>query len=166
MAALPALAAAASAISGVVGAIGAIQSAQAQAQAADYNAAIQQRNVIIADQNRTMAVRAAEVDADEKRLENRKTIAAMRAAYGSSGVELAGSPLEVLSDAATTLELDASRVEYQGKVANREGSLQMLGHQEQATLDTMEADSARAAGPLNAMGFLIGGAGNALQRLA
>lgn len=166
MAALSGLAAIASAVSGVVGAVGAIQSANAQAAAADYNAQIQERNMVIADQNRKQAVDTAEIDADEKRRENRKTLAAMRAAYGSSGVELAGSPLEVLSDASLELELGAARTSYEGRVANREGGIQMLGYSEQANLDRMEADAARDAGPLNAFGFLVGGAGNALQRLA
>lgn len=163
---MAALGAIASLVSGVVGAMGAIQSANAQAAAADYNAQIQERNMVIADQNRKQAVTTADIDADEKRRENRKTLAAMRAAYGSSGVELAGSPLEVLSDAATELELGASRTAYEGKVANREGGLQMLASSEQATLDHMEADSAQDAGPLNAFGFLMGGVGNALTRLA
>jgi hypothetical protein len=111
-------------------------------------------------------VQTAQIDAEERRTENRKTIAAMRAAYGASGVEMAGSPLEVLSDASMTLELDASRVEYEGHIANREGGIRMTGYGEQSRLDMMEAENARSAGALNAMGFLLGGAGNAISKLA
>lgn len=154
-----------SVVSGVVGAIGAMQSASAQAQAAEYNAAVQRRNAVIAEQNRKQDVQTAEIDADEKRRDNRRTLSTMRAAYGSSGLELAGSPLDVLQDSATELELGAQRISYEGRVRSRDSAVQILGLNEQATLDDMNASSARAAGPLNAFGQLASGIGTGLSRL-
>lgn len=166
MAELAGLAAAASAISGVIGAMGAIQSANAQAAASEYNAKVSERNQVIADQNRKVAVRQAELDAEDKRRETRRTLSAIRAAYGSSGLELAGSPLDVLEDSAFESEVDAQRIEYEGRTRNREGAIQMLGLQEQATLDRMNAKSARSAGYINAAGAIASGAGRALSRVA
>lgn len=165
MAELAGLAAAASAISGVIGAFGAIQAGNAQAAAGEYNAKVAERNNVIADQNRQIAVRQADIDAEDKRRENRRTLSAIRAAYGSSGLELAGSPLDVLEDSALESELDAQRIEYEGRVRNREGAIQMLGLQEQANLDRMGAKSARTAGYINAAGAIAGGAGRALSRV-
>lgn len=141
-------------IGGIASAVGAIQSANAQAAAADYNAKIADRNAIVAEQNRQLALQTASIDADEKRRENRRNLSSMRAAYGASGLDLAGSPLDVLTDSATEMELDAQRVEYEGRVRGREGALEVLGYQEKATLSRMEKKSAKTAGMIGAIGAI------------
>lgn len=166
MTGLEGLAAAASAISGVIGAIGSIAAGNAQAAAAEYNARVQERNAKVADQNRKQAIKTADIAAEDKRRENRRVMAAMRAAYGTSGLEMAGSPLDVLEDTALEQELDVSRVQYEGRVRAREGALQMLGFREDATLSRMEGKAAKTAGYIGAAGALVGGAGNALTRLS
>lgn len=166
MTGLEGLAAAASAVSGVIGAIGAIQSANAQAAAAEYNARIAERNSKIADQNRQMNIQTAEIAAEDKRRENRRVLSAMRAAYGTSGLELAGSPLDVLADTAIEQELDVQRIRYEGRVRGREGAIQMLGLEEDATLSRMEGKAAKTAGYIGAAGSLFSGAGTALTRMA
>lgn len=166
MTGLEGLAAAASAVSGVIGALGAIQSANAQAAAAEYNAKIQERNSIIADQNRKQAVQTAEITAEDKRRDNRRILASMRAAYGTSGLEMAGSPLDVLEDTAVEQELDVQRIRYEGRARAREGAIQMLGLREDATLSRMEGKAAKTAGYIGAAGQLVGGIGTALTRMA
>lgn len=165
MAGLEILGALASLASGVVSAMGAMQQAEAQARSAEYNAKVQDRNAIIADQNRQHAIQTADVAAQDKRRENRRVLASVRAAYGTSGLEMAGSPLDVLEDTALEQELSASRIKYEGTVRAREGAIQMLGYNEEATLQRMEAQSARAAGGVAAAGALFGGIGNALTRM-
>lgn len=166
MTGLEGLAAAASAVSGVIGALGAIQSANAQAAAAEYNAKIQERNAIIADQNRKQAIQTAEITATDKRRDNRRILASMRAAYGTSGLEMAGSPLDVLEDTAVEQELDVQRIRYEGRARAREGAIQMLGLREEATLSRMEGQAAKTAGYIGAAGQLVGGIGTALTRMA
>ncbi len=166
MTGLEGLAAAASAVSGVIGAMGAIQAANAQATAAEYNARIQERNAVIADQNRKQALDTAEIAASDKRRENRRVLASMRAAYGTSGLEMAGSPLDVLEDTALEQELDTQRIMYEGRLRAREGAIQMLGLREDAALSRMEGRSARTAGYIAAAGSLASGAGTALTRMA
>lgn len=166
MTGLEGLAAAASAVSGVIGALGAIQSANAQAAAAEYNAKISERNSAIVDQNRKQAVETSEIAASDKRRENRRVLASMRAAYGTSGLELAGSPLDVLEDTAVEQELDTQRIRYEGRLRAREGAIQMLGLREDATLSRMEGKAAKTAGYIGAAGQLVGGVGTALTRMA
>lgn len=149
------MAVALTAIGGVISAVGAMQSANAQAEAANYNAAISDRNAIVAEQNRQLNLRTADIDAADKRRENTRNISAMRAAYGASGLELAGSPLDVLTDSATEMELDASRIEYEGRVRSREGALEVLGLRERSTLSRMEAKNAKTAGYLGAASSLV-----------
>lgn len=163
---LAALSAAASVASGVIGAIGAIQSANASAAAAEYNARVQERNMVIADQNRKQTIDTAEIAASDKRRESRRVLASMRAAYGTSGLDMAGSPLDVLEDTALEQELDASRISYEGRVRGREGAIQMLGLQEGANLSRMEGAAAKTAGYIGAAGSLVGGIGRSLTRTA
>lgn len=165
MAGLEVIGALASVVSGVVGAMGAMQQAEAQARAAEYNAKIQERNALIADQNRKQAIETADVAATDKRRDNRRVMAQMRAAYGASGIEMAGSPLDVLEDTALEQELDTQRIKYEGTLRAREGAISMLGMREDATLQRMEASSARSAGGIAAIGSLVGGVGNALTRV-
>lgn len=114
------------------------QQQDVMAQAEQRNAEIADRNKRIADQDRQIASRTAELAAEDKRVENRRTYASIRAAYGTSGFELSGSPLDVLADTSIEMALDERRVEYEGQIRNREGALQMLYLQE-------DADSSRAA---------------------
>lgn len=165
MAALTALTTALTIGGTVLSAVGQISAARAQADAADYNARVAERDAFVADQNRKASIRQAEVDAEDKRRENRRVLASMRTSYGASGVDLAGSPLDVLYDTALEQETDTRRVEYEGRVRGREGALQMLGLEEDSTLSRMEARSSRTAGTIAAFGSLASGAGRTLSRM-
>lgn len=162
---MAAIAAVLSVVSGAVGAVGAIQSANAQASAAEYNAKIDERNKIIAQQDRKNTLELSAIEADDKRKENARTLSSIRAAYGSSGLDMAGSPLDVIEDTAIELSLDTRRIEYEGRARAREGYMKAQSYGERATLNRMEAKSARAAGPVSAFGYLAGGVGNALARI-
>lgn len=166
MSALSAIAAFASIASGVIGAVGAIAQGQAQKRAADYNAAIDERNAVIAGQNRKLTIETADIAARDKERENRRIIHSISAAYGSSGLELAGSPLDVLQDTAMEQAVDVQRIRYEGYVRAREGAIQILGLHEDATLKKMEGKAAQTAGYIGAAGSIFGGVGGALQRLA
>lgn len=146
-----ALAVIGSLVSGVVGAVGAMASASAQADAAEYQAAVDERNKRMIQQQTT-------VEMDDQRRENRRKLATIRAAYGSSGLALEGSPLDVLEDSAIEGELEVGRIQQQGQT-------KAMGYSESATLSRMRADAARTAGPINAVSSLIGGATNAGRSL-
>ena len=143
---------ASTAVGGVVEAVGAVQEGEATAAAKREEAEIAKTNKVIADQDRRLAVRTAQIDASDMRRENRRTMASIRAAYGMSGGDLSGSPLDVLLDTASELELDVQRTEYEGRSRNREGALQMLGFQRDHDSALRGAAYARTSGALNAFG--------------
>lgn len=150
----------------VLGAAGAVSSANAQAAAARHNAKIAERDAVVAGQNRQLALEQSRIAAEDKRRKNRRVLSSIRTQYGASGLSTAGSPLEALQDAAVEQELDAQRIEFEGKVRGREGALQMLGLQEDASLSLMEASSARRSGYWGALGTSLYGAGTTLSRVA
>ncbi|MGH8743488.1 MAG: hypothetical protein ACREUY_04340, partial [Burkholderiales bacterium] len=88
-------------------AYGAIQQANAQKQASQFNAALNERNA-------TIAVQQAGADALQVRRHAAQVQGAAVAGYGASGVTLEGSPLDVLSDSAAQASLAESTVRYRG----------------------------------------------------
>lgn len=146
---MTALALVGSLVSGVVSAIGAIQQANAAADAADYEAAVKERN-------RRAILAQTDTETEDKRRDNRRQIAAIRTAYGASGLALEGSPLDVLEDTMIEQETEVERVRYSGK-------MKAMGYGEEATLARMRADSARSAGAIGAASAIIGGVSGAAK---
>lgn len=149
-----------------LGAVGTIQQANATASAARHSAAVADRDAFVADQNRKLALEQGRIDAEDKRREDRRILSSIRAAYGSSGLELAGSPLDVLEDTSLEQELGTRRVEFESRARGREGALQMLGLSENAALDRNRASSAKRSGFTSAVGVGLSGVGTTLSRVA
>lgn len=137
------MAAVLSIVGGVIGAIGSIQQANAAARAADYNAKVAARN-------RSIVLDQAASDAADKVRQNKRQMGLIRAQYGAAGIDLAGSPLDVLTDSALEAGLSVKKIQYQGEIKATEQT-------DQENLDTMEAANDRAAGPISAIGSLFGG---------
>lgn len=152
---LPAVAIGLTVVSGFMSAAAAQQQAAAEAQAYNTQAQIAERNRVIADQDRIQAVRTAQIAEEDKARENRRNLASIRAAYGSTGLELAGSPLDVLSDTSIEMALDQQRVGYDAYVQNREGKIKMDGYTEEASQARAAAKNAKIAGRMKAMGTLL-----------
>lgn len=130
-------------VSGLVSAVGSIAQASAQAASAKYNAKVAERN--------KRAVTAQTInEVEDQRLRNRRTMGSIRAAYGANGFEMAGSPLDVISDTAVEQELDVAKIKYQG-------AMKAEGYSEQATLFKMEAKADTTAGFFGAASGLLGG---------
>lgn len=141
--------AAISIIGGVISAFGAMQAANAQAQAAEYNAAVARRNA--------QAIRSqADEETKDQNLENSRRLAVIRTAYGAAGIDLAGSPLDVITDTAVEGELDIRRIQYAGE-------LRAIDQQDQAKLYELEAKNDRQAGAISAVGKLFGGFSSAFS---
>lgn len=135
---------------GVVQGMAARNASLAQAQAAEYNAAIQERNA------RASIDQASAEQADSRR-DSRRRLDRIRSLYAGSGiVGNAGSALDVFQDQATEDKLAEMRIAYKGKVRE-------TGYKEQAVLDKMEARSSRSAASLGFAAGVIGGAGSAMQ---
>lgn len=118
--------------------LGAIGEANATNAAAKNAANVAESNRLIADQDRQRNIRNADIAAEDKARENRRKLADMRATMGSSGLELAGSPLDALADSSIEMALDVRRTRDQGYVANRAGAIEMQNY-------TNEANAARAS---------------------
>ena len=152
-----------SVVSTAFSAIGALASANAksnqataQAQAADYNAAVDKNNA-------TNALQVSAENASERQRQNSLHLASQRAAIAQSGTGMDGSNLDVLGQSAQNLELDALNVRY-GGLLNAKGynDRSALGSQ-QASAYRTAADDATSAGYIGAAASVLGGTGNYLK---
>ena len=135
----------------VVSAVGAIKSGQDQSAAMEYNARLEQEKAQAAQQQ--ASAQAAIVDQA-----NRRKLGQTAAAYGAAGVEMQGTPLEVMSDQATTGEMNRQLTLYAGTI----NSNMAMG---QSALDSAQASMVQSSSYLSGASSLLGGAGKAMGGL-
>lgn len=167
------------AVSTAVGVVGAIQQAQAQADAANYNAEVARNNAIVAQQqallNRQQLVREAELSAQQGSIEAARIRQRARYAQAeqintlmSGGAGGTGSGLDLLADNATMMEMEALDAEYKTSLdlwenKNRQAASNFNAEVEkrnllaQSELYRMEARNARRSGVFNAIGAGLSG---------
>lgn len=138
------LAVAASLAGTAVSAVGAVQQGKAAKASADYNAAVAHNQAIAARQK-------AEFDAERERERVQRLLGAQRAGFAKGGVEIEGTPLLVMEDAAEQGELDVQAILYGGDI-------QSDNYQAEAGLRRMEGAQAKKAGMFGAGSTLLTGA--------
>ena len=125
---------AASGAAGVVGAIGAIQSGRNSREIEKANA--------------TIAAQRALSEAEQHRIDTQRKLGSTRAAYGASGVGIAGTPMEVLGDDILT--------------ASRENELILWGGRSESIGHSMRGKAAQTAGIGQGISTLGNAAGTVL----
>lgn len=152
---------AASAVAGTVVSMGAASAQAANArQQAEYQRQVAERDQAIVDQNRRYAFEQARIDAEDASRDQRRQLSAIRTAYGAAGVDLAGSPLDVLTDTAYETALDVQRTEDRGRVQAREFEMQKLGIQDNAYMAELQYQNARTQARYSSAASMLSGIGS------
>lgn len=128
-----------------VSAYGAVSQANAQKQAAQFNAALNERNAVVATQQASSE--AARIQRSASRVQG-----SMIAGLGASGMTVEGSALDALGDSAAQAQLDIETVKYRGR-------LQAMGYHSNAQLDQMQGDTAQEQGYYRAASEVLTGVG-------
>lgn len=118
-----------------------IVQAGAESAAENYNADI-------AMQNATMANNQAAEEERKNRVQSKKQLGDIRASYGSSGVNIDGSALDVLEESAANAELDSLQIKHGGQVKAR-------AYENEANLDRFRAKNAKVAGYFGAASSVL-----------
>lgn len=126
---------------GVMGAFAARQQAQYQAAAMQANAQAQQYNAAWARQQANSDARLAEV-------RNNRLLGSQIATIGASGVDLSGSPLDLLAETVRESKIEEENV-------RRTGEAQARGYEYQASSMKMQAQGVKQAGNTAFAGGLI-----------
>lgn len=116
----------------VLSATGQILGGNAQKNADDFNATISR-------QNATADIDNASADAMVQERQTTQALGKTKATYAAAGVDMTGSPLEVLASQAANGELARQTIMYRGTLAAN----QQLS---QATLDEYQGSNAQTAG--------------------
>ena len=128
---------------------------EATARAAEYNAAQ-------AATNAAQAREQGELDMRRRRMDALLDLGEMRALFGASGVDLVGSPLDVLESDARIAETDALFIRHQAE-------LKAQAFEREAELERQRAAAAREAGKkAKKSSTILGGLkgiGNAIGRI-
>lgn len=128
-------------------AVGAISQGNAAKKSADYNAAIADRNAVVAQQQ-------ASANEEAQRKIDARRMGAARAGYGASGVTSDGSVLDVLGDSIAEAELNALNIRYEGKLAAQ-------GYGDTAASQRAAGRNAQASGYMKAGASLLQGGSKA-----
>ena len=138
------IAAAAAVASGVLGFKGNRAMAKQARQIGEYQAQVEENNLILAQ--RARAEQEASIRAGAERLRGLQ-----RTAVGTSGIQMVGSPLQAMADTYFNTERDAQRVQYAASVeaARAEGA---------AAMRRLEGQSRAAGANLAALQSLLGAA--------
>lgn len=132
------------AVGTAVSAVGSISQGQAAANAAEYNAQVAENNRIAARQQATF-------DEQRRREGLRRDLSSARVGAAKSGVDMAGSALDVMVRGAEDAELEALRIRYGGEVAQNAAAAE-------AGLSRAQAGASRMAGFFGAGSALLSGA--------
>lgn len=136
-----------------VAAVGAMKSAQAQSQSADAAANAANYNALSDQQRSTVALAQGNANEESQRRGAALALGRQNASMAQSGVDLSsGSALDLYKQSATNAELDALNIRYGSQ-------LQAQGFKSQSTLDAMQADQQRRnASTAMQAGYLNAGA--------
>lgn len=142
----------------LIGGVGQVASANANASAANYSAKVNEQNAQFAERrSRDALLRGAEEErkvAQEGGQLKGQQVAQMAAA----GLDLGfGSPLDVLVDTTTGIELDKARVRRNADLEADDFATQAWSYRAQGSLDRAKAKNARTAGMIGAAGTILSG---------
>jgi len=137
------IAAAAAIASGVMGFKGNRQAARQARLVADYNAQVEENNLVILQRAR----RDQEL---QVRQQGERLVGAQRVAVGASGIQERGTPLDVYANAYFGIERDAARIQYASSVDEVRAVAA-------SRKEIMEGGARAASYEYAAMGSLLGG---------
>lgn len=165
VAALPLISVVAGLAGTAVSAVGAMQQGKAAAASADYQAAVNNNNSIIAKRNAQDALDRGAVEEQEHRRKVQALKGRQTAVMAANGLDVtSGSPLDILGDTAQMGELDALTIRGNAKRESLGYESQSTNFKAEAGLNKMQGQSAKTAGTIGAFGTVVSGLGGVADK--
>ena len=143
------IAAGAAVASGIMGFKGNRAAARQAEQIAQYNAQVEENNLVILQRAR----RDAELNV---RQQGKRLVGAQRVAVGASGIQERGTPLNIYANAYFGIERDAARIQYASSIDEVRATTA-------ARKEIMEGRARAYSYQVAAMGSLLGGTTQAIS---
>ncbi len=141
---------------------GQIASANAQSQAAKYNAEVQRQNAQLADRQAKNVLDAGTREEQKQKAMTSQLMAKQQAAMAANGVDTTfGTPLDLMVDTAKQGAIDALTIRTNAYRNYDDVRNQAVSYRNQSALYDMEAKNSRTAGILGAFGSMASGFGGA-----
>lgn len=141
-----------------VSVIGGVQAANAQAASSMYSAQINDQNAKFAERRARDALERGKEEEQRVRQEGAQLKGNQIAGMAAAGLDLSfGSPLDVLVDTTTGIELDAARVRRNADLEHDDYMRQGWSYRANASMDRASAKNAKTAGTIGAVGTVLGG---------
>lgn len=137
-------AAGASALAGIMGYKGNMAAAKSAKAVGEYNAALAENEAVI-------LARAKRDEEEALRRQSNSLVGTQTAMVAASGVQMTGTPLQVLADTYFSTEMDAAMIRYAGDI-------EQVQKQSEAALARTEGGARAAALKYQAYGSLLTGA--------
>jgi hypothetical protein len=149
------------ALSAGLGAMGQMQEANARAQAANYQAAVQENNAQLAEFKARDAIIRGNEEQKKQMAYTAEVAGRQRAAMAANNIDVGyGSALDAAVDTAMLGDLDALTIKSNSYREAYDHKIAATNERAGAGLSRLEAKNARAGGMLKAVGTLVGGFGN------
>jgi hypothetical protein len=144
-----------------VGAVGQVQAASANAAASNYSAAVNDQNARFAEKRARDALERGKEEENRVRQEGAQLKGNQIAGMAAAGLDLSfGSPMDILIDTTTGIELDAARVRRNADLEYDDNMRQGWSYKANAGMDRASAANAKSAGRLAVVGTVLGGVGD------
>jgi hypothetical protein len=138
--------------------VGGIQAANAQASAAQYSATVNEQNAKFAEKRARDALERGKEEENRIRQEGALLKGNQVAGMAAAGLDLSfGSPMDILIDTTTGIELDAARVRRNADLEYDDYQRQGWNYRSNAAMDRSSASNAKTAGTIGAIGSVLGG---------
>ena len=144
---------------------GASRTAQAQADAANYQAQVARNNSILAQQQRDYSLQQGAIDESNQKLKTGQILAAEQAGFAASGVDTAsGTPADVMESSAELGSMDALTIRNNATRTAYGYQVQADAATSQGQLFTAQAQNDLTAGNANMLASFIGGASSVADK--
>lgn len=141
-----------------VSVVGGMQAASAQAAAGQYSATINDQNAKFAERRARDALERGKEEEQRVRQEGALLKGNQVAGMAAAGLDLSfGSPLDVLIDTTTGIELDAARAKRNADLEYDDYMRQGWSYRASAEMDRAGAANAKTAGKIGAVTSVLGG---------
>lgn len=147
-----------------IGAYGQVQAGNAAAAAANYQAQVATMNAGFAEKRAADALTRGKEEEERVRREGGQLMGQQTAQMAAAGLDLGfGSPLDVLIDTSTGIELDALRTRRNAALEAEDFDRQAWNYKADAGMSRAEGKNAKQAGRIGAVGTLLSGGAKAGQ---
>lgn len=142
----------------VVAGAGQLYQADAQSNAARFNAQVNRQNAVLADRRARDAIERGQLEEERKKREGTLLRKQQEASFSAGNIDFNfGSPLDFITSSATAVQMDASIIRANAEREAEDFQTQGVNARNQASLNRSQSRGARIGGLFSTAGTVLNG---------